>query len=257
MYFEYIKETVRKGGTNICKSFIYNCRVFKLESDVISFLDYNPEMLRGRDIAEPFPRTYIEFEPTYFDGPEKFRLVGIGHDTVSEVFFHTLVTEDGKCLLLRPANLETIRYRMGNEYDEDQVKQTVIEFNQYIENMYYSLLGEISKRSHTYTEIQGFFKGKVIKARELKDVLPVITVSRESRFPRNHVEDTEMRPAIDWQHRWEVAGHWRRAKHGHDPNGEAILGRTWVKNFVKGPEDKPLVVKERRVKIQEVEDVDD
>lgn len=52
---------------------------------------------------------------------------------------------------------------------------------------------------------------------------------------------------LDWSHRWEVRGHWRHVRGiGKDRAGDYIVyGFTWVKDFVKGPQDKPLVVKTR------------
>jgi hypothetical protein len=46
---------------------------------------------------------------------------------------------------------------------------------------------------------------------------------------------------IDWSHRWVVQGHWRRQPDKH--------GWHWVYIYehVKGPEDKPLIIRERRV----------
>lgn len=54
---------------------------------------------------------------------------------------------------------------------------------------------------------------------------------------------------IDWSHRWEVRGHWRSIRGvGKDRNGDyKISGLTWVKDFVKGPEDKIFVKKTRIV----------
>jgi len=52
---------------------------------------------------------------------------------------------------------------------------------------------------------------------------------------------------INWTHKWEVRGHWRRIKSiGKNRDGEYIIsGFTWVKDFVKG--DGELVVKSRVV----------
>lgn len=55
--------------------------------------------------------------------------------------------------------------------------------------------------------------------------------------------------AIDWSHRWEVMGHWRK----HDGTGKdqfgnyCIEGFTWVSPHEKGPDGKELVVKSRNV----------
>jgi hypothetical protein len=54
---------------------------------------------------------------------------------------------------------------------------------------------------------------------------------------------------VDWSHRWEVRGHWRRVKGiGKDRAGDySVVGHTWVRDFTKGPPDLPLVVKTRVV----------
>lgn len=53
--------------------------------------------------------------------------------------------------------------------------------------------------------------------------------------------------SIDWQHRWEVSGHWRKCKViGKDRNGDyTVSGFTWVVPHVKGPESMPLIKKTR------------
>jgi len=45
--------------------------------------------------------------------------------------------------------------------------------------------------------------------------------------------------SVDWSHRWLVRGHWRWQACGP---GNAERKRIWIHPFVKGPEDKPLVV---------------
>jgi hypothetical protein len=54
---------------------------------------------------------------------------------------------------------------------------------------------------------------------------------------------------IDWSHRWDVMGHWRKVTGiGKDRAGNyAIKGYTWVISHTKGPEDKVLVRKTRFV----------
>lgn len=46
---------------------------------------------------------------------------------------------------------------------------------------------------------------------------------------------------VGWSHRWIVSGHWRRQACG--PNREERR-LTWIHPHIKGPTDKPLVVKE-------------
>lgn len=53
---------------------------------------------------------------------------------------------------------------------------------------------------------------------------------------------TPVGDARDWSCRWWVAGHWRQ-----QPYGKARSERrpTWITPYVKGPDDKPLVVRKR------------
>lgn len=48
-------------------------------------------------------------------------------------------------------------------------------------------------------------------------------------------------PPVPWSRRWMVRGHWRRQP---DKNG---WHWTYIYEYVKGPEDKPLIITERRV----------
>ena len=46
---------------------------------------------------------------------------------------------------------------------------------------------------------------------------------------------------VDWSHRWMVDGHWRNQY--HPSTGEHVP--TWIAPYLKGPEDKPLVMKRK------------
>lgn len=50
--------------------------------------------------------------------------------------------------------------------------------------------------------------------------------------------DGEAMP-VDWSHRWIVGGHWRK-QYLPSTNDHRL---TWIAPYVKGPDDKPLVVK--------------
>lgn len=45
--------------------------------------------------------------------------------------------------------------------------------------------------------------------------------------------------AVDWSHRWMVSGHWRNQW----LPSRGLHRLQWIEAHVKGPEDKPLVVK--------------
>lgn len=48
---------------------------------------------------------------------------------------------------------------------------------------------------------------------------------------------------IEWSHRWLVRGHWRNQP-CKDENGEWTTRMVWIHPHVKGPDDKPLLVRE-------------
>jgi hypothetical protein len=77
----------------------------------------------------------------------------------------------------------------------------------------------------------------------------IIVVSRAKSNDDRATERAIGEP-IEWQHQWRVRGHWRKISDqmvGKDREGDyCIVGRTWVKDFVKG--DGPLIEKTRILK---------
>lgn len=61
--------------------------------------------------------------------------------------------------------------------------------------------------------------------------------------------DAKTQINIDWSHRWEVRGHWRKHEGlGKDRAGNyCINGFTWVVHHEKGPDHLPLIKKTRIV----------
>lgn len=91
--------------------------------------------------------------------------------------------------------------------------------------------------------------GKERKSFFIKDIVVVAP-------KRNFEESTKnIGREIDWTHRYEVSGHWRKvANIGKDRDGKYIIpGRTWVIPSVRGPEHLPLIKKSRVFKENENE----
>lgn len=65
-----------------------------------------------------------------------------------------------------------------------------------------------------------------------------VTYLRQSERPAGH--GSEAGP-VAWSHRWLVSGHWKRQVCGPGLKERKLI---WVRPHVKGPGDKPLVVKE-------------
>lgn len=68
--------------------------------------------------------------------------------------------------------------------------------------------------------------------------ITLITLRRKS------VKKDDAEPQkVDWSHRWLVQGHWRKQWYPKTKTHDYV----YIFGYVKGPEDKPLVVRERRV----------
>lgn len=66
-----------------------------------------------------------------------------------------------------------------------------------------------------------------------------VVVVRLRKFETNYSGNNETE--VDWSHRWLVSGHWRNQ---YLPS-RGTHRQQWISGYVKGPSDKPLVVKER------------
>jgi hypothetical protein len=70
--------------------------------------------------------------------------------------------------------------------------------------------------------------------------IPTTRVLRLRRAAHHRPDDSTDPQSRDWTHRWVVSGHWRNqwlpTENRHRP--------TWIAPYVKGPDDKPLVLKE-------------
>jgi hypothetical protein len=73
----------------------------------------------------------------------------------------------------------------------------------------------------------------------------VVIQFRKRKYYNEKGEETEDSKKIDWSHRWLVGGHWRWQPYKDPASGGEIKKRIWISPYVKGPEDKPLVMKER------------
>jgi len=70
---------------------------------------------------------------------------------------------------------------------------------------------------------------------------PEVVVIRLRREQGEHHEPTNGEG--HYSHRWIVGGHWRNQPY----RSEGIHRQIWISPYVKGPEDKPLIVRPRRV----------
>lgn len=90
-------------------------------------------------------------------------------------------------------------------------------------------------------------KKKIGDKKEFIKFKPV-TIVRPKNTTLSATEEHTIR-SVDWSHRWEVRGHWRKIE-GLGKNREGhyeVKNFTWVKSHTKGPEASPLIKKTRVV----------
>ena len=98
---------------------------------------------------------------------------------------------------------------------------------------------------------KSFRSGYKIKRGKLIKLESKYTVIYRKQPIKKTYQSFESSSEIEWNHRWRVRGHWRRIEGiGKDPEGNKVQGFTWIKECIKGPENKPLLNKPRIVKDQ-------
>ena len=73
----------------------------------------------------------------------------------------------------------------------------------------------------------------------------VVIQFRKRKYYNERGEETEESKKIDWSHRWLVGGHWSLQPYKDPVSKGEIKKRIWINPYVKGPEDKPLVMKDK------------
>jgi len=73
----------------------------------------------------------------------------------------------------------------------------------------------------------------------------VVIQFRKRKYYNERGEETEESKKIDWSHRWLVGGHWRWQPYKDPISKGEIKKRIWINPYVKGPEDRPLVMKDK------------
>lgn len=76
---------------------------------------------------------------------------------------------------------------------------------------------------------------------QLPSTLTLITLRAKYQKPKDG--DDHEPQKVEWSHRWVVGAHWATR---HTRNGPK---KVYIMPFIKGPEDKPLVVKEKMYRV--------
>lgn len=107
-------------------------------------------------------------------------------------------------------------------------------------------LDRIATEKSGLQSVREKFKVGIGKHKSYHTVKKVIHITPE-KYITAYTES--IKKEINWSHRWSVRGHWRTCKGiGKDREGNyCVENFTWVKSHTKGPEDLPVIKKQRVV----------
>ncbi|GEM_PF-3909399 len=107
-----------------------------------------------------------------------------------------------------------------------------------------SELKELQDKGYYYTNDSEKIKIRNGKNRKKYKINKVIYISNKPKAINKRSNEN-----VVYSHRFEVMGHWRKLKtpysKGKDRAGNEQLGWTWIKPFIKGKKDLPLIKKIR------------
>lgn len=209
------------------------CRIFLFNSTTPTREEYVPVAKCGLELDLPFRTCWFENRTPHFfkydaSIPGYTTYGMLIHEISPNVYeaFSLFSTETYQEVLLAPIDLSDERYNF-----------------QWDVKIYLDLLrtGKFGSEKVNRTIKIGTKSNKsTLRIRDIVHVAPKNLVTLVPSACGNK---------IDWSHRFEVRGHWRKVEHiGKDRSGSyCVDGFTWVNDCVKGPESKPLIKKSRLV----------
>lgn len=141
--------------------------------------------------------------------------------------------------MVHPPSEETIRYATENGFEAVPTTNAF----RYVHALWLML-------NQTITAVEEEVPDRAGRRRwERKMPLPArVSVIQLRRTESGHRPEGES--LVEWQHRWLVRGHWawRNCGPGLDgaqPYEKGHRRRLWIPGYVKGPEDKPLMITDK------------
>lgn len=134
-----------------------------------------------------------------------------------------------------------MHYSIGHAHNGDEGR-----LYQLVQSLFHTMRSKSSQvGTATINERVKIGAGDNRRLHKIKDIVVVTPKKYQSQLAEAMATSKE----IDWSHRWDVMGHWRKVNSiGKDRSGSyTIKGYTWVVPHVKGPEDMPLIQKTRLI----------
>lgn len=167
-------------------------------------------------------------------------------DTPLEIMYNE--SREVKTLCTMCFELEPKVYRTFSLTEENGMGLVSVGFNE--ENIIEKFVSKLAKESAGVETVRERIKIGTGKDKKTHTIRRIIHVHPKKDRPAT----TPKGNLIDWSHRWNVRGHWRKCDGlGKDREGNYTQsGHTWVVHHEKGPEHLPLVQKTRFVKEEDV-----
>jgi 5-methylcytosine-specific restriction endonuclease McrA len=196
--------------------------------------------------------------PFETDYDEYFNVWGIKHTGEIWTQFHELLAGIDPANVPKD-NLEAYKTFMDvvqplNEWEEEfntemadnfEVARLMRFLPSYFDFMYDLVITEKKKVGHELVRIPRRKKKKTKVIR--KPIYKLIKSLRISYLAEEETRNKLRIPLRTWtapSYQYAVRGHWRQLRQpcwiGHDQEGEKLIGKTWVKDHVKGPQIDPL-----------------
>jgi len=143
---------------------------------------------------------------------------------------------------LKGTGLATVMSETSNKNDDSNYRHSAVH------SFLFHLFQALARKGQLGTERMNerFRVGTGDKRRQIK-IKDIVHVRLRKKQGSANPTPSENPRNIEWSHRWEVMGHWRRVNGiGKDDRGRYhVQGWTWVIPHTKGPEEKELVTKTR------------
>lgn len=249
--FKEFPKNKRMGPT--IKSYYSTCTKYLIDAD--EMFEWGEDNHAGNDdsLYTPFKKVWIEFRSSANQmqalpwwetdlGFDMF-IYAAGFDLERNTMFAVITdwVKPGRRLMLSCLSIDGSREFNNPDMPADLAPLFMMLRTKISIATKYLQPDNVEFRDKTYSIGKTMRKGRLVDR-----VARFIVASRKAvRYESTPNDDPTN---VDWQHRWQVCGHWRTVKGiGKDQQGNPVRGFTWVNEHVKGPDDKPLILKTRVV----------
>jgi hypothetical protein len=243
------KQMLRHMSTHLTKdnqdvwAALKQARIFILP-DTVGILEHNITEDYPQELSIPLP-----FKITWFERQSQLPLTG-----------YRVVDKNLKILLfgllMEQKEDSSILFHSAIEIEDETTGMMRIDFSTMLSNHQFgyayvnSLMEDLRTKTSLIEEpFSSYFAAKktdkLSRIIQPNKIIRVVLDRERKQYPK--ALETHR---VDWSHRWEVRGHWRKVDGiGKDSSGEyCVKGFTWVKDQERGKKGVPVTKKTREFK---------